>query len=100
MASAEQRARRRAQRATAKRVHAPGGYKPVLGKVAKPSRERQHEYLQNLLNNPGQITPEDHRVLARQASYAYWENKEPGRHPNIDPRYETWSEFFYHKEGL
>jgi hypothetical protein len=52
-----------------------------------------------LLDNPDAIRPEDHKMLARNASYAYWENKEPGRHPGTDARYETWSEFFYHKEG-
>lgn len=91
--------RRAAQRATAKRVHAPGGYKPVLGRESQGSKQAQHKYLQNLLDNPGQITDRDKKNLARQASYAYWENKEAGRHPNVDSRYEAWSEFFYHKEG-
>lgn len=91
--------RRAAQRATAKRVHAPGGYKPVLGNVSGKARQTHHEYLQMLLDHPDAITDRDKKMLARQASYAYWENKEPGRHPNVDSRYEAWSEFFYHKEG-
>jgi hypothetical protein len=99
MASPEQRARRRAQRATARRVKAPEGYKPVLGRETAKARLTHHDYLQMLLDHPDAIRPEDHKMLARQASYAYWENKEPGRHPNTDPRYSAWSEFFYHKEG-
>lgn len=99
MASADQRARRRAQRETARRVKAPGGYKPVLQRESKGSKQAQRKYLQNLLNNPSEIQPSDHKNLARQASYAYWEQKEPGRHPNVDPRYDSWSEFFYHREG-
>lgn len=99
MASPEQRARRRAQRETARRVHAPGGYKPVLGKESKGSKQAQQAYFQNLLNHPEAIETRDHKALARQASYAYWEEKNPGSHPGADPRYSTWSEFFYHREG-
>lgn len=99
MASPEQRARRRAQRQTAQRVRAPGGYEPVLRQQTKRARESNREYLQMLLDNPDAIKPEDHKMLARQASYAYWEEKEPGRHPGADSQYSVWSEFFYHREG-
>jgi hypothetical protein len=99
MASSEQRARRRAQRETARRLREPGGYKPVLRRETSRARESHREYLNMLLDNPDAIRPEDHKMLARQASYAYWEGKEPGRHPGTNERYEVWSEFFYHREG-
>lgn len=98
MASESQRARRRAQRQTAQRVKSRGGYQPVLRPQTQRARMAHRDYLQMLLDNPDAIRPEDHKMLAREASNAYWDNKEPGRHPGADPRYEVWSEFFYHRD--
>lgn len=87
--------RRTAQARLARQMRA-GNYEPQFGRIASRSRELHREYLEMLLDNPDAIRPEDEKMLARNASYALWEEKSPGSHPNADPRYAQWSEFFYH----
>lgn len=97
MATEAQRARRRAQRATAravreKRTQLP----PSVTRQAKQSRE---DYIDYLRAHPEAIGPQDHKELARRASYAQWEEKKPGMHPNANPADATeWAQFFYHKD--
>lgn len=57
-ATPEQRARRAAQRANARRVHARGGYKPVLRQQTARARTVRQEYVQQF--NGGQKSPGDY----------------------------------------
>lgn len=97
MATEEQRARRRAQRATAQRVRRKETILPPA--VTRPSKTKRESYIDYLRAHPEAITPSDHKELARRASYAQWEDKKPGMHPNANPADAAeWAQFFYHKD--
>lgn len=97
MATNEQRARRRAQRATAKRVRRKETILPPS--ITLPTKRARENYIDYLRAHPEAISPSDHNELARRASYAQWENKRPGSHPRSNPADAAeWAQFFYHKD--
>lgn len=97
MASDAQRARRRAQRQTAARVR--NRERVLPPSITRPAITRREAYIDYLRANPDKITPADHKDLARRASYAQWESKKPGSHPNSQPEdANQWAQFFYHKD--
>lgn len=97
MATESQRARRRAQRETAKRVRKKETTLPK--RITQPTKVARENYIDYLRAHPEAISPSDHKDLARRASYAQWENKKPGSHPNANPADAAeWAQFFYHKD--
>jgi hypothetical protein len=97
MATESQRARRRAQRETAKAVRARRTQLPPS--VTRPTKVARENYIDYLRAHPEAIGPSDHKELARRASYAQWEQKKPGMHPNANPAdLAEWAQFFYHKD--
>lgn len=90
MATEAQRARRRAQRATAARVR---NKTTILPKAfARASRARQEQYANDVIAGrepmPEPMTAEA-KQLARMASYARWQK--------ADPRFEiAFSQYWYH----
>jgi len=97
MATDAQRARRRAQRETAKRVRRKETTLPPS--ITLPTKRARENYIDYLRAHPEAISPSDHKELARRASYALWEQKHPGMHPKANPAdLAEWAQFFYHKD--
>jgi hypothetical protein len=92
MATDAQRARRRAQRATAARVR---NRQRILPKaITAPSRRAQEAYVRRVLNGeepyPAKGTAEAHQ-LARWGSYARWNQADPAY-------FAAFEQYFYHDE--
>ena len=91
MASEQARARRRAQRATAKAVRA--NRRQLPRQTTQRARETRREYLERMLAHPEQrpvdkSSPEG-KSLAREAGLARWHKS--------DARYLDFQDYWYHK---
>jgi hypothetical protein len=90
LATPEQRARRRAQRETAKAVKE---HRTRLGAQTRQARQTRQQYLDYLVDNPGarpEKGTEEGRSLAREAGLARW-NK-------ADKRYLVFADYWYHAD--
>jgi hypothetical protein len=87
--------RARAQRRLARQVRQ--GYQRQFEPQTRRARTTREAYVEHLLNHPEDITERDKKDLARLASYAEWKDRTGGKvRPGANPRWATWSEFFYH----
>jgi hypothetical protein len=93
--------RARAQRRTARAVRS-GRYKSQLpSSTTSRARTSQVEYARSLFADTSKIqTKNDEKIMAKYASYAYWEERNPGMHPNADSDwFDIGKEYFYHNLG-
>jgi hypothetical protein len=91
LATPEQRARRRAQRETAKAVKE---RRTRLGSQTKQARKTRQQYLNHLIEHPEDRPDKDTeegRSLAREAGLARW-NK-------ADTRYLIFADYWYHADN-
>ena len=89
--------RRRAQRRTARAVRERRTQLPA--NYASRARETRRTYAENLrINGPGSRS--DEKLMARYASMASWERRNPGSYPDIDPEWEGIGEAYYYHEGV
>jgi hypothetical protein len=93
--------RARAQRRTARAVRS-GRYQSQLPRsITSRARTSQVEYARSLFADTDKVeTANDEKIMARYASYAYWEERNPGMHPGADPDwFDIGKEYFYHSLG-
>jgi hypothetical protein len=90
--------RRRAQRRTARAVQQRRYERQLPQRVTSRARTAQVEYARSLFADPSKIeTKDDEKIVARYASYANWEQRNPGMHPGADPDwFDIGKDYFYH----